>query len=301
MHCVSFCLAIKITQKLFGYIVRISASIVAYKTAPMQLRAVLSSIRDASATVDIIVVDHSPSTVLQMLVEEYGGYYFSCPDNPGFGAGHNRAMNFATELSSDYHFVINPDIVFGTGVIRDMISYMEVNRGIGLLSPRIRYPDGRIQTLCKLLPTPVDLFLRRFLPGIYRHSGMEARYELHASGYDQIMDVPSLSGCFMLFRFHVLKSVGFFDTRFYMYMEDVDLCRRVGQCARTVFYPNVDVVHDYAKGSYRNPKLLFFHLRSAMQYFNKWGWFFDAKRRAVNCAASEMVAAIVKSEIIKSP
>jgi hypothetical protein len=75
-----------------------------------------------------------------------------------------------------------------------------------------------------------------------------------------------------------------------MYMEDVDLSRRIGRLARTVFYPAVSITHAYQKGSYKNSRLLSHHIRSALKYFNKWGWLFDADRRAVNRAALQAQA-----------
>lgn len=74
------------------------------------------------------------------------------------------------------------------------------------------------------------------------------------------------------------KKVGGFDERFFMYSEDVDLCRRIGEVSKTMFYPMASVYHGYEKGSYKSWKLLKYHICSAIQYFNKWGWVFDKKR-----------------------
>jgi len=146
----------------------------------------------------------------------------------------------------------------------------------------VHYPDGRLQPLCKLLPHPLELLVRRFFPLLHRSSGRQARYELHGSGYSRVMDVPALSGCFMLMRVETVARAGLFDERFFLYFEDVDLSRRVGRIARTVFVPHVAVVHDYARGSYRDWRLLWHHMVSAGRYFNKWGWLRDVERDRVN-------------------
>ena len=96
------------------------------------------------------------------------------------------------------------------------------------------------------------------------------------------MEVPSLSGCFMFMRCSVLKQVGGFDERYFMYAEDLDLCRRIGEVSKTIFYPKVSIIHEYGKGSYKNKKLLKYHIISVIKYFNKWGWFWDSKRRYKN-------------------
>ena len=148
--------------------------------------------------------------------------------------------------------------------------------------PQVYYPNGELQHLCKLFPRPWDVMLMRFVPyRSYRERNNE-RFELRNWSYDTIQDIPSLSGCFMFARMDILRQVGGFDERFFMYAEDLDLCRRIGQVSRTVFFPKVSIMHTYAKGSYHDAKLLRHHIVSLIRYFNKWGWFFDAERRRVN-------------------
>lgn len=109
---------------------------------------------------------------------------------------------------------MNPDIYWNDSVIEALSHFMDLNSDCGLVMPRILYPDGSIQYLCKLLPTPMDLFGRRFIP-IRKYQERSAdRYELHFTGYDKVMEVPSLSGCFMFMRVDVLKKVNGFDERF---------------------------------------------------------------------------------------
>ena len=101
-------------------------------------------------------------------------------------------------------------------------------------------------------------------------------------GYDKIMNVPYLSGCFMFFRTSAFETVGMFDERFFMYPEDIDITRRMHEKYRTVFYPNVSVIHDHAAESYKSKKMLKIHITNMIKYFNKWGWFFDSKRKRIN-------------------
>src|SRR5260370_33552932 len=101
----------------------------------------------------------------------------------------------------------------------------------------------------------------------------------------RIMSGPVLSGCFMLLRTEVFEKVGLFDERYFMYLEDVDFCRRIHRAFDVVYYPQVSVFHEYAKGSYRDWKLLQYHVRSAWAYFSKWGWFVDRERDSINAKA----------------
>lgn len=178
--------------------------------------------------------------------------------------------------------VVNPDIYFEKGVLKKLETYMDASSSVGLVMPRILYPDGELQYLCKLLPSPSDLLFRRFLPWKKYVEKKNRNYELRFTDYNQEMEVPSLSGCFMFIRTSVLKQVRGFDERYFMYAEDLDLCRRIGEVSRTMYYPFVSVFHKYEKGSYKNRKLLKYHICSVVKYFNKWGWFFDFERKKIN-------------------
>lgn len=166
---------------------------------------------------------------------------------------------------------------------------MDKDNRCGLIMPKILYPNGEIQFLCKLLPTPLDLISRRFfLFGKYMKK-RNTKYELRFADYDKKMIVPSLSGCFMFMRMEIIKKVGMFDQRYFMYAEDLDLCRRIGEISHTIYYPEVCVYHEYEKGSYKQKKLLGYHLVSVFKYFNKWGWFIDGYRKRINQKTLKML------------
>jgi GT2 family glycosyltransferase len=259
-----------------------SCSIVCYRNRQEQVERLLASVTTSRPGLLVYLVDNSPADALRALAARYGAHYRHQPDNPGYARAHNRALREAIAAGSAYHFVLNPDIQIPLDGIGKLLAYMEQTPDIGLLAPRVHYPDGRLQPLCKLLPHPLELLVRRFFPLLHRSSGRLARYELHGSGYSRVMDVPALSGCFMLMRIETVQRAGLFDERFFLYFEDVDLSRRVGRVARTVFVPHVAVVHDYARGSYHDWRLLWHHMVSAVRYFNKWGWLRDAERDRIN-------------------
>lgn len=201
--------------------------------------------------------------------------------NLGYGAAHNIAIRHTIDERIPYHLVINPDIQFKGDSLEELIEFMDDNPDVGHLMPKIIYPDGGIQYLCKLLPSPSDLILRRFFPDNW-FTKSKKNFELRHTGYNKIMNVPYLSGCFMLLRTKSLEDVGLFDERFFMYPEDIDLTRRIHRKYRTIFYPDVKIIHHHAQGSYTNFKLLLTHIWNIAKYFNKWGWCFDAERKKIN-------------------
>jgi len=147
--------------------------------------------------------------------------------------------------------------------------------------PKILYPDGSIQRLCKLVPKPTDLLLRRIFSNKIRAQN-NSIFELHSSGYDKLMFVPYLSGCFMLLRQSALIDIGLFDERFFMYPEDIDLTRRMAERYDTLFYPHVSVIHEHGRESHKSFNMFVIHLVNLVRYFNKWGWFYDSKRDELN-------------------
>jgi GT2 family glycosyltransferase len=262
-----------------------SCSIVCYRSRRDQVERLLASVTTARPDLQVYLIDNSPGDALRTLAERFGVHYRHLPDNPGYARAHNLALRDAIAAGSAYHFVLHADIQIPLDAIGKLLAWMEQHPDVGLLAPRVHYPDGRLQPLCKLLPHPLELLVRRFFPLLHRSSGRLARYELHGSGYTRVMDVPALSGCFLLMRLDTVRRVGLFDERFFLYFEDVDLSRRVGRVARTVFVPHVAVVHDFGRGSYRDWRLFWHHLVSAGRYFNKWGWLRDDERARVNARA----------------
>ena len=262
---------------------QINASIVLYHNKKEQLTKAIKSFLNTELKVKLYLVDNSSNDELKELskMDSRIEYIFN-NSNLGYGAGHNIAMRKCISDGAAYHLVLNPDIYFDAGVLEELFSYMEQNQDVGNIIPQVRYPDGEIQYLCKLLPTPTDLILRRFIPSRNWKEKRNEQYELRATGYQKTMNVPSLSGCFMFLRVATLEDVGLFDEGIFMYLEDVDLNRRLHAKYKTIFYPEVSIVHEYAKESYKSKKLLMFHIQSAIYYFNKWGWFFDKQRDEIN-------------------
>lgn len=259
----------------------ICSSIVLYKNNPEILSQAITSFLNTDLNVKLYLVDNSPTDALRNVLTDKRVEYIFSGANLGFGKAHNIAMRKGIEEAT-YYLVLNPDVFFERDVLRKLFDFMESRPTVGQVMPKIMYPSGDIQRLCKLLPTPVDLFLRRFFPFFPGAKERNKRYELTDTGYDKIMNIPYLSGCFMLFRSTALKEVGLFDERIFMYIEDADLTRRMHQRYETLFYPEAVVYHHYSKGSYKSLRLMLYNIHGAYVYFMKWGWIFDKERTRIN-------------------
>ena len=259
----------------------ISASLVLYHNKQSDIDKVIHSI--LSSKIDCLcIVDHSSNDSFMVLSDLSDRIHYIHTDNDGYGKGHNKGYECCKKIvKSDYHVVINPDIYFEPDAIEKLASYMQNHKDVGQVMPKVYYPNGNFQYLCKLLPTPADIFLRQFAPSSIREKNDKV-YAMMSADFDKEMDIPSLSGCFMFFRTSCFEQIGGFDTRFFMHFEDIDITRRVGEIARTVYYPGASVIHAHEAAHKKNKKMLMIGLKSAVQYFNKWGWLFDSKRNRLN-------------------
>jgi len=264
----------------------LNASIVLYNHLVSEITPLIQNLQNSGVVKSIYLIDNSPCSTPEF--ETLNVNYIFNNKNLGYGAAHNIAIKKSLEQNIPYHLVINPDITFEPSILEKIGNYMNQHMDIGHIMPKVYYPNGEIQYLCKLVPTPFDLIFRRFLPKRWTKSRID-RFELRNSGYNKIMDVPYLSGCFMFLRTDALKNVGLFDERFFMYPEDIDITRRIHKKFRTVFYPEVSIVHHHAQSSYINFKMLMIHMWNMTKYFSKWGWIFDKERKKINKKTLELL------------
>lgn len=268
----------------------LNISIVLYHPDWDRVATLLLELLNCGSLRRIYLVDNSESKTEKLPLKSAKiTYIYNNGHNLGYGAGHNVAIRHSVYNHTEVHLVMNSDVVVSAAAIDEMYSFMMKNRQVGLLSPHVVYPNGDTQYLCKLLPTPWDLFARRFLPAwcVRRRNN---RFEMRDSGYGKMMNVPYLSGCFMMLRTEAVLGARLFDERYFMYPEDMDLCRTIHRDWLTLYYPHVTITHEHGRGSYHSIKLLWIHIVNMCRYFNKWGWFFDSERRLFNRIAMQQYA-----------
>lgn len=258
---------------------KVSGSIVVHHTLPSLLESVLGCLRREGIK-PIYIIENTP-------IPEYADFghhddiiYFHV-ENRGYGAGHNVAIQRALELGTQYHLVVNPDVRWSGDVIESLVTYMEANPDVAQTMPKTYYPDGKLQHTCRLLPTPLDMVCRRFIPAVLCRKRMR-RYLLPPEAYRHELNGPYLLGSFMLFRTEALRKEGGFDERFFMYPEDIDITRRLHRNWRTMLVPHVSIIHDHAAQSRSSVRMMYIHMVNMMRYFCKWGWWNDQERRQFN-------------------
>ncbi len=248
----------------------VSVSIVSYNNAhelPLVLDSLFSATKGVALSV-YVVDNHSADGTRQLLADRYPQVtVLALPDNVGFGAAHNRVLPL---LTSDYHAIINPDIAFEDDVLTALCAYLEKDGEAVLATPLILNTDGTPQAVPRVLPKRRYMFagqLERF-GGVFRK--WRDAYTRRTETFTQPTPVEFCTGCFMVWRTAVLRELGGFDDRFFMYMEDADLSRRGAKHGKLMLCPQVTVTHAWEKASGKSWRFLKIHLRSMRLYFAKW-------------------------------
>lgn len=258
----------------------LTASIVVHNTPREQLEKALDCLLKSCVS-KIYIIENSKKENLKKIHELDPRIIYKFIDNRGFGAGHNIAIREVIKENTDgYHLVMNPDVYWKGDILTSLIEYLKQNSDVGLIAPKIYYPDGQIQYSCRMLPSPIDLMGKRFLPWML--GKRLKKYLLIDHNHDLLINCPYMMGCFMLFRNKALLENGCFDERFFMYPEDIDITRRIHKNWKTVYWPKVSITHEHQQGSQKNLRLFMIHAFNMIKYFNKWGWFFDPERKLFN-------------------
>jgi GT2 family glycosyltransferase len=229
----------------------------------------------------IYLLDNSEVKSQELKVESPKLRYIFNGANLGYGRAHNIALRESAHQEIAFHLVMNSDIRMQAEDIDAMHDFMVAHPPVGQMMPRVVNLNGTQQYLAKRLPTPLDVFGRRFLPACWMEK-RNRRFELRDHDLMRPLNAPYLSGCFMMLRTKAAVEAGLFDERYFMYPEDIDLTRTIHRNWLTLYNPQWTIAHAHARGSYKNIHMLRIHIQNMCRYFNKWGWFFDSERQTFN-------------------
>ncbi len=193
--------------------------------------------------------------------------------NLGYGRGNNAAAKLAR---GEYLLILNPDNVLPPDACEKMLAALTSDPKIGVVGPGLIYPDGSIRPSARRFPKPMDLLQKRLFPSAW-HAAYDAERQRLLSA--SAVDVDWLVGACLLLRTDLYKELGGFDERFFLFFEDIDLCRRIHNMGKSVMYmPDVQVLDRKGRLSGSSIFSLFtrkttrIHLASALKYFWKWRW-----------------------------
>lgn len=228
--------------------------------------------RGAGKSIEIIVVDNASTDGSPEEVErEFPGVKLIRNEtNKGFAAANNIGIEQST---GKYICLINSDVWVLENCLDRLCDYMDSNPSIGMVAPKILNPDMTLQVSCRRFPGLWNNFCPAF--GMNRVFG-ETRFfggeHMFFFRHDVVRRVNVLVGCFLMVRREALDVVGLLDERFFMYVEDIDWCRRVWAAGwEVVFFPDAQAIH-YRGGSSSNApaKFAMEQERARLQYWKKY-------------------------------
>jgi len=259
----------------------ISIIIVNYKSKGLTLNCI-KSIKEAdfgNLKYEIIVVDNnSEDEIEKFLSWQYPDVKFiQSGANPGVGYGNNLGAKLA---QGDYLTIANPDTIVFRDTFIKLHNYLSNNPDVGLVGPQQFNPDKTIQDSCYRWYGLFTPFYRRTFIGKYNFAKKDlARFLMSDFNKQATKPVDWLLGSFLFCRAKTLKEIDLFDTSFFLYFEDTDLCRRFWEHGyKVIYYPEAKIIHNHNRDSAKVPWYYFFtnkasraHVISWLKYIRKWG------------------------------
>ena len=196
------------------------------------------------------------------------------PDNRGFAAAANQGIG---ATSAPFVFLLNPDAEILAGTLGGFLKVARDHPGAGAIGPIVRDPEGSIYPSARKVPTVAEAVGHSFL-GPFLDNPFSRAYTMADWDRRTERTVDWVSASCVLLRRSALEEIGLFDERYFMYVEDVDLCTRLRQGGWVVvFSPELEVLHigGVSTGGYRSRKMVVEHSRSIYKYFVKFrspGW-----------------------------
>lgn len=227
---------------------------------------------------EVIVVDNNSRDGSMEMVAEFFPWAkrLPLPTNGGFAVGNNAGIRLAT---GKYVMILNPDVAVFKGAVDTLLAYMNTNEKVGIAVPKLINPDGTIQMSAMRFPNfTVPIWRRTPLGKLPMPQKILRRY--HMAEWDHKDNRPigwALGACFVIRR-TALDVVGMFDEQFFLYFEDVDLCRRMWAKSWEIHYvAQAEMVHFHQRLSATAAVLTSMfsyaariHIRSWLQYFKKY-------------------------------
>ena len=251
--------------------------IVNYDTGEFLARAVRSAAEAASeARLEIVVVDnasHDDSAERAMAADRHVQLIRNT-DNRGFAAAANQGIRAST---APFVFLLNPDAEILAGTFEAFLKVARDRPRAGAIGPIVRDPAGSIYPSARRIPTIGQAVGHSFV-GPFAGNRWSRAYTMADWDRQSERAVDWVSASCVLLRRDALNEVGLFDERFFMYVEDVDLCTRLRREDWDVlFSPELEVLHigGVSTGGYRSRRMVVEHSRSIYKYFVKWrspGW-----------------------------
>ena len=230
----------------------VAAVVVNYNTRSY-LSACLGSLRSEGVS-QTVVVDNASIDGSRIVAERNGASWVPSGGNLGYGRAANIGSRSAAASDAPYLLVCNPDIVVHPGTLASLVETMHQSPRVGLVGPRIENSDGSLYPSARSFPDLVDAVGHGALGLVAPENRFSRRYRMLDWDHSEQAEVDWVSGACFLVRRDAWDQVGGFDPTYFMYMEDVDLCWRLGRAGWSIAYqPAAVVTHTQGVSTDRRP------------------------------------------------
>lgn len=235
--------------------VDLSVALVYFDTnSKVLLRTINSVLLSKGIYISIYVINNSLEPLPKEILANHKIHILNTNKNIGFGAAHNLVIHRISK--SGFHLCLNPDVSFNSKLLSNLISTYKQGK-MGFLIPRIVDSFGRFHYSFRSRPTIMDLFLSKFFG---------KKNQFHNVG---AYPVDCVSGCFIFSKTSLIKKLGGFDERFFLYMEDVDISMRMSAIRKNYYCSNLCIEHQYERGSSKSIYLFLLHFTSVLKFLAK--------------------------------
>lgn len=240
------------------------------------LKALLASIfkeNNISISFEVIYIDNcSTDGSVEYIQKEYPQIKLFINNTPlGFGENNNKG---AIAASGKYIAIINPDIVLKEGALDLLYNFIESHNKTGIVVPQLLNPNGTIQYSVRGFISLSKLWARLKTKGNDNSSNPKVEeYLCKKLDFNKTQAIDWAIGAAMFMRKDTFAALGGFDTDYFLYMEDEDLCLRCWKMNRSViYYPKAQMIHNHLRGSAKLGRKTLMHLNSMKTFFLKHGF-----------------------------
>jgi N-acetylglucosaminyl-diphospho-decaprenol L-rhamnosyltransferase len=231
-----------VTENLTSSVPDVSVVVVNYNTGHLLARmfAALDAAK-GSLGLEIAVVDNvSSDNSVEILESRYPTVtLIKNSTNVGFGRANNQAI---PHVHGRYVLLLNTDAFVACDTLAKTIAFMDDHPRCGVLGVKLVGEDGTLQPSCRYFPTPWNVFLRR--TGLSRFFPRTRLVDDMSWDHASVRTCDWVPGCYYLVRSEIVRKLGLFDPRFFLYYEEIDHCRAVKQAGwEVIYYPYTEVVH----------------------------------------------------------
>lgn len=269
----------------------VAAVVVSYNSRD-HLRVCLASLV-ADGIQQVVVVDNGSTDGSAAVARAAGAVWVESGGNVGYGRAANLGAAHPAARSAPYLLICNPDLDVRPGAVGALVAALRSDPALAVAGPRLCNPDGSLYPSARTFPDLIDAVGHGLFGLVAPRNPFTRRYRMLDWDHRRAARVDWVSGACFLVRRRAWEAVGGFDRAYFMYMEDVDLCWRLGRAGWSVSYePAAEVMHTQGVSADLHPyRMLAAHHRSMWLFARRTsrGW----RRAALPVVAAGLAARFV--------